>query len=1158
MADNELSGSGSRTTNARRSRAERAKAERDRRRRSTSRTSSDVQVSVDPPAAGSHSTTAAATNNNTTNNNTSSGPAPSSSAQHYERSSSSSSSSSSSNTNTLTQQTHVQSHASASTSGHHHPNKHSSSTGNAKTNTTSTSQSRNSKSNMNNNPMPSVSFHTNTNNTLGSNSNSAASEMDHRMEEKRFSKEILQRQQQQSQKQQHKQQLQLASRHDMSPTGRMRLEQQYQHQQHQQVQSHRQHQPQQQVHTPPTQIQTKPKVKPQPPPLQIMQTEKIKTSSTKSSSTPTSSTSNTKTTTNIQTPSSSKIIPTNITTNTPSPTSTNPPTTSTNPKSLSIESPLPPLVQRALGDRSYEKRKNAALEIEGVVKHLADSAMSPASSTYVNNEARQMIFSLIQILSKDFCTSMNSNYRKGGLIGLAATGIGLMSQQLTPQYLEYLMNPVIHCFDDPEARVRYYACESLYNIVKVARGSILPYFNLIFDGLTKLFADVDDDVKNGANLLDRLVKDIVTECEEFSVDEFLPLLQNYIRRTNPYIRQLIVGWIMVLNGIPDISMIDYLPDFLDGLFNMLSDSNREIRQAADSVLCEFLKGIRTSTVVEFGPIVSILVFQCHSKERLNRLTAVTWLAELIHHPHLGGDSLLPFHAEILSAVMACISDAEIEIRKISERTNSDLLNLVNFTKNDFELRILLDSLTKELTTKDDVPTKMAALKWINMLLEKRRRDMNAYTNNLIPVLLQSLSDSSDGVVLLTVQVLSRITLSDKVSSQQQQLQQQQNTGQESNIDDAQFLLVIKAILALFASDRRLLETRGSLIVRRLCVLLNAKSVYIIMAEIISSYDLDPEIGDSFTLEFVATMIQTLNLLLLTASELNNLRKLLAQSFSGEFSNNKQPLSSPMRLAMSYGRPSSSTGNRIEAKNEGAQVFASLFHCWCNNPVSTFSLCLLARAYDVAFALVKKFSEFEVTVGKLMQIDKLVHLLESPVFVHLRLQLLDVEAPYHTYLLKSCYGLLMILPQSEAFKSLNDRLTSVCNLRDNLGVKPNLSASLDGVVRIEDSSIYRAGLDARVLLDRFDKVMAIHQKARVMQQQGFRQEQVFVDNGGGGAANKNNTNSNINNSSTHQKKPLSPPGSTNNNNARGNNYTTVGPITANIPKGIGAVISSGVK
>jgi vacuole morphology and inheritance protein 14 len=34
--------------------------------------------------------------------------------------------------------------------------------------------------------------------------------------------------------------------------------------------------------------------------------------------------------------------------------------------------------------------------------------------------------------------------------------------------------------------VRYYACESLYNVAKVARGDVLKYFNEIFDALSKV------------------------------------------------------------------------------------------------------------------------------------------------------------------------------------------------------------------------------------------------------------------------------------------------------------------------------------------------------------------------------------------------------------------------------------------------------------------------------------------------------------------------------------------------------------------------------------------------------------------------------------------------------------------------------------------------
>jgi vacuole morphology and inheritance protein 14 len=740
-------------------------------------------------------------------------------------------------------------------------------------------------------------------------------------------------------------------------------------------------------------------------------------------------------------------------------------------QTLSVErSPLPPMILRSLGDRSNEKRKNAALEIEALVKNLQEA----------NNLL--MIQNVIEILSKDFCTSMNSNYRKGGLVGLAATGIGLMGQSRT--FLPVLLPPVLHCFDDPESRVRYYACESLYNIAKVSRQGILQYFNQIFEGLTKVIADVDLDVKNGAQLLDRLIKDIVTEADEaFQVGQFLPLLQKYIQRTNPYIRQLIVGWVTLLDSVPDISMLDYLPDFLDGLFNMLSDSNREIRQAADSALSEFLKELTSSTVVEFGPIVSILVLQCQSKERLNRLTATTWLSELIHHPYSGGDALLPYHSEILGAIMCCISDGEMEIRMVAERTDDDLLNLVKGTRSPFELISLLETLTSELLNKEDVPTKMAALRWINMLMEKRKANMNAYIEELLPVLIRTLSDPSDAVVLLNLQVLSRISLA-----------QRDERGDVEESEEEQFELVLNAILSLFAKDRQLLETRGSLIIRKLCVLLNAKSVYIRLANALMQYEkVNGQPADAGTLEFVSTMVQTLNLILLTASELHDLRSILSKSFvitpdSENNDGNKKQGHGSTQLQLKHKQWSRQKKNFIE---DSLKVFVILFRCWSHNPVATFSLCLLAQAYDLSFSLVKRFSKMDdVSVGFLMQIDKLVYLLESPIFVHLRLKLLDVESESHAQLLKSIYGILLCLPQGDAFRLLNNRLTTVCNLRDNLGLTPlpngpkpqdeRFSSSKKSSSSSFTNSTVLVGqfpLSLDALLIRYDEILEMHKVAQ---------------------------------------------------------------------------------
>jgi len=584
----------------------------------------------------------------------------------------------------------------------------------------------------------------------------------------------------------------------------------------------------------------------------------------------------------------------------------------------------------------------------------------------------------------------------------------------------------------------------------------------------------------------------------------------------------------VLDSVPDISMIDYLPDFLDGLFNMLSDSNREIRQAADSALSDFLKEVRHATVIEFGPLVSILVNQCLSKDRLNRLTAITWIEELIHHPHSGGDALLPHHAEVLGAILYCISDSEEQICLVAERTNADLLSLVRDTRGDFRLAPLLETLTVKFMTKDDVPTKMASLRWINMLLEKRRGDMTEFVSQLLPVLLKTLSDASDSVVLFTLQVLARISLGDgggpldeegkpAVSAENDE----GKTGESQDSihcgllrgkkDEKHFKLVINAILGLFASDRMLLENRGSLVVRKFCVLLDAESVYMLMADVLSSScDIPPgtvppkedafvsegvekgpstsesdeeEVSIKFSIEFVSTMVQTLNLILLTANELHGLRVLLANALE-------------LKDWTDYHRDITLTnpGDEHCGTRSSVQVFESLFRCWCHSPVATFSLCLLARAYGVAFALVQKFSELEVTVGFLMQIDKLVQLLESPVFVHLRLQLLDVESPHHAPLLKSCYGLLMLLPQSDAFRSLNDRLTTVCNLRDNLGIPPTNRSTQ------RKSSLGMLSKRQHDLLAHFDKIMDLHRKMRGREMQQLMTGDLLHDGMSRGRAN----------------------------------------------------------
>jgi len=259
-----------------------------------------------------------------------------------------------------------------------------------------------------------------------------------------------------------------------------------------------------------------------------------------------------------------------------------------------------------------------------------------------------------------------------------------------------------------------------------------------------------------------------------------------------------------------------------------------------------------------------------------------------------------------------------------------------------------------------VPTRLSALRWVLMLHSKVPSQLAAHLGELFPALLKTLSDPSEEVVRLDLEVMARLSLNDDY-----------------------FDRLMHNLIALFSADAQLLQNRGSLIIRQLSLFIHPEKIYRKLAIILETAE-EPD--------FAGTMVQTLNLIMLTAVEFYDVRAYLKN-----------------------------IGSDLEHK----ELFIILYRSWAHSPASLLSLCLLCQAYEHSCQLLTKFADLEMTVNFLLEIDKLVQLLESPIFTYLRLQLLEPEN--YPYLFKSLYGLLMILPQSTAFETLRNRLTSISSL-----------------------------------------------------------------------------------------------------------------------------------
>ncbi|XP_044752060.1 protein VAC14 homolog isoform X3 [Coccinella septempunctata] len=743
--------------------------------------------------------------------------------------------------------------------------------------------------------------------------------------------------------------------------------------------------------------------------------------------------------------------------------------------------PLSSACVRALHDKLYEKRKTAALEIEKMVREFHS----------VNNTSQ--IRRLLKVLGQDFAVSQNPHAKKGGLIGLASIAVALGKD--SEIYMDELLNPILSCLSDQDSRVRYYACESLYNVVKIARNAILSHFCPIFNALCKLATDPDQNVKSASELLDRLMKDIVTECLVFDLESFLPLLRERISSRNSFARQFVIAWISVLNMVPNLNLISHLPDILDGLFKILDDPIIEVKKMCEALLGEFLRNIKSDpSNVNFSEMINILIVHAQEKnDDLVQFTAITWIKEFVQ---LSGPHMLPYMSGIFTAVLPCLSydsDARrmTDIKETATAINYTLMKLLSLqgenpegvestrpnsdgTTENIDLTTVVTVLTQFLAH-NSIQTKVAVLKWIYDLYLKMPEQVAPHLEVLFPALQRTLLDQSDEVVQQCLVVIAEIispylenvvnendsvewnflkefweesdmsTIAEdshksnsdhheRVEAAIDKIVSSESTQSIVNKDEPNevpyFTKFISGLLNSFKVNNELLDERGSFIIRQLCMLLRAETIYLAIAEILRK---------ETDFIFVSLMVEHLNMILLTSSELFELRE---------------------RLKYSY------------QKKDNFVIFICLYRTWRFNAAATVALCFLTQHFECACNIIKLLGDMEITVNFLTEIDKFVQLIESPIFAFLRLELLEV--PCDQNLVRALYGLLMLLPQSDAFHTLKARLDCIPSLKlmHDIRCKDNCSEKVRRKTPVHHFNLFGEFIEAQ------NKYKELKKKSRV--------------------------------------------------------------------------------
>ena len=136
---------------------------------------------------------------------------------------------------------------------------------------------------------------------------------------------------------------------------------------------------------------------------------------------------------------------------------------------------------------------------------------------------------------------------------------------------------------------------------------------------------------------------------------------------------------------------------------------------------------------------------------------------------------------------------------------------------DLDYAAAVGSLTLHFLNEHEA-TRVAALSWLIMLHRKAPRKVLATNDGTFPALLKTLSDPAEAVVTRDLQLLSQIS---------------------KNSEDSYFTSFMVNLLQLFCTDRKLLETRGNLIIRQLCVSLSAERIYRTLADCLEKDEVSP-------------------------------------------------------------------------------------------------------------------------------------------------------------------------------------------------------------------------------------------------------------------------------------------------------------------------------
>eukprot|EP00977_Amphora_coffeiformis_P008551 scaffold1936_cov154-Amphora_coffeaeformis.AAC.1 len=285
---------------------------------------------------------------------------------------------------------------------------------------------------------------------------------------------------------------------------------------------------------------------------------------------------------------------------------------------------------------------------------LFDSDMMRLAAT---SDDDPMLQESIESLKRSFHQSISAavlvslSHKRYERRRLAAMEIEKVVRSLLHQGEVERVRAILLLLSDDYVRSTSEDAQSLFNVVKIMPVLAIQHFFILFEILRSLYADVDVDVRSGAELLDKKLKDVIVHAINsgtFTVEACVPVFARFVYIRNKATKRLTLTWLQELSeklvGAP---ILEFLHLFLSGIFDMIGDPTAAIRLSALAFLQSVLPKIlvlNTDTpleenrmAVDFDKILQSLVTTMEHPDPFVRKVSMYWMSRIVK-AHIGEDT----------------------------------------------------------------------------------------------------------------------------------------------------------------------------------------------------------------------------------------------------------------------------------------------------------------------------------------------------------------------------------------------------------------------------------------------------------------------------------------------------------------------------------------